>query len=246
MVFQNPFSSLSPRLQVGSLVSEPFEIFHVPAAERVSPAELLATVGLPADLLNSYPSQLSGGQARRVGLARALVSHPDLLVADEPTSGLDASAAASAAGLLAELRDSRDLAIMLISHDLSLVTSLADELCVMYFGQIVEQGPVEDVVAAPAHPYTEALLALAPGEGGGRERRELLVEGEIPDQADPPGGCRFNPRCRYSQDICRTTEPPLAAHGDDRHRAACHFSVQLVNGTLPSAPHRPSPTVVES
>ena len=234
MVFQNAHSSLSPRRQVGFIVNEPQQILKIPKSERAQPAAILKSVGLPENLLNSYPSQLSGGQARRVGLSRALACDPDLLVADEPTAGLDASAAASVAGLLSTLRDQRRLAIVLISHDLSLVSRLADELCVMYFGKIVEKGAIADIIAAPAHPYTEALLSLLPDadDGGGIRRRELLVEGEIPNQADPPGGCRFHPRCRYRRDICTTQEPPLATVTTGTHKAACHFSSELMHGQL--------------
>lgn len=160
MVFQSAQGSLSPRMQVGSLVTEPYRIFGIPKDQRLPPDQILAQVDLPAGLVNSYPSQLSGGQARRVGLARALVCQPDLLVADEPTSGLDAAAAASAARLLGDLRTAHGLAIVLITHDLSLVTNLADRVCVMYFGKIVESGPVSEIVGAPAHPYTKALLSL--------------------------------------------------------------------------------------
>jgi peptide/nickel transport system ATP-binding protein len=226
MVFQSAQGSLSPRMQVGSLITEPYKIFGVPKDQRLQPDEILAQVDLSAELLDSYPSQLSGGQARRVGLARALVCQPELLVADEPTSGLDAAAAATTARLLGDLRDRRGLAILLVTHDLSLVTNLADRVCVMYFGKIVETGPVSQIVQTPAHPYTKALLSLLldPDTSAPVGRRKLLAEGEIPSQSAPPSGCRFHPRCPWAQEICSVNEPPLVAIGDGTRSAACHFA----------------------
>jgi peptide/nickel transport system ATP-binding protein len=235
MVFQSAQGSLSPRMQVGSLVTEPYKIFGVPKDQRLQPDEILAQVDLSAELLNSYPSQLSGGQARRVGLARALVCRPELLVADEPTSGLDAAAAATTARLLGDLRDRRGLAILLVTHDLSLVTNLADRVCVMYFGKIVETGPVSQIVQAPAHPYTKALLSLLldPDTSAPVGRRKLLAEGEIPSQSAPPSGCRFHPRCPWAQEICSVNEPPLVAIGDGTRSAACHFADAVMRESTP-------------
>jgi peptide/nickel transport system ATP-binding protein len=234
MVFQSAQGSLSPRMQVGSLVTEPYKIFGVPKDQRMRPEDILAQVDLPAELLNSYPSQLSGGQARRVGLARALVCQPELLVADEPTSGLDAASAASAARLLGDLREAHGLAIVLITHDLSLVMNLADRVCVMYFGKVVESGPVSEIVQAPAHPYTKALLSLLldPDTSAPVGRRKLLAEGEIPNQTAPPSGCRFHPRCPLAQEICSTTEPALTPVSGNTRNAACHF----VDAVLADAP----------
>jgi oligopeptide/dipeptide ABC transporter ATP-binding protein len=239
MVFQNPYSSLSPRVQVGSLVAEPYVIHKLPAGERRSVDELLDAVGLPTTLRSAYPGQVSGGQARRVGIARALALEPELVVADEPTAGLDASAAAATINLLADLRARMGLTVILISHSLSLVTTSADEVCVMYFGQIVEHGETAGVTSAPAHPYTKALLALAPDpERSSRlVRRRLLVPGEIPSADDPPSGCRFHPRCGYAQDVCRRVAPPLAAVGGDgrvAHVAACHFAAEVQAGAAPA------------
>ncbi len=240
MIFQNPYSSLSPRMQIGSLLTEPYEIHRIPKSDRHSVEELLAAVNLPASVRNSFPSQLSGGQARRVGIARALVLEPDLVVADEPTAGLDASAAASTVNLLADLRQRMGLTVVLISHNLSLVTTSADEVCVMYFGQVVERGDTATVMATPAHPYTRALLALAPDpERSSRlERRRLLVPGEIPSPDSPPPGCRFHPRCMYAQDICKEVAPklePAGGKGAPEHLAACHFAEDVRAGRLPAA-----------
>jgi peptide/nickel transport system ATP-binding protein len=240
MVFQNPYSSLSPRVQIGSLITEPYDIHKLPAAQRRGVDELLDAVGLPTTVRSAYPSQVSGGQARRVGIARALALEPDLVVADELTAGLDASAAAATINLLSDLRQRMGLTVVLISHSLSLVTTSADEVCVMYFGQVVEHGDTIDVMTTPAHPYTKALLALAPDpEVASRlTRRRLLVPGEIPSPDAPPTGCRFHPRCMFSQDICRRVAPVLAPVGRadaaaGTHTAACHFANEVQAGALP-------------
>jgi peptide/nickel transport system ATP-binding protein len=235
MVFQNPYSSLSPRMQIGSLITEPYDIHKLPAGERRSIDDLLDAVGLPPTISSAYPAQVSGGQARRVGIARALALEPDLVVADEPTAGLDASAAAATINLLSDLRQRMGLTVVLISHSLSLVMTSADEVCVMYFGQVVERGETASVMTAPAHPYTKALLALAPDpEVSTRTaRRRLLVPGEIPSPDAPPTGCRFHPRCSFSQDICTAEPPPLIqlGNGSTPHTAACHFAREVQAGT---------------
>ncbi|MGH9302823.1 MAG: dipeptide ABC transporter ATP-binding protein [Acidimicrobiales bacterium] len=244
MIFQNPYSSLSPRMEIGSQLAEPYEIHKVPKSQRRGIDELLSAVDLPGTLRSAYPGQLSGGQARRVGIARSLVLEPDLVVADEPTAGLDASAAAGTINLLTDLRARMGLTVMLISHNLSIVTTAADEICVMYFGQVVERGDTVTVMTAPAHPYTKALLDLAPDpESSSRLiRRQLLVPGEIPSADDPPQGCRFHPRCMYAQDICREISPDLAPLGGgppderDGHVAACHFASEIQSGSAAFAP----------
>jgi peptide/nickel transport system ATP-binding protein len=232
MIFQNASSSLSPRIQIARLLTEPYEVHAVPRAARKDAAELLDAVGLPARLGSSYPSQLSGGQARRVGIARALALEPDLVVADEPTAGLDASSSAATVNLLADLRQRTGLTIILISHNLSLVATSADQVCVMYLGRIVEQGSTDDVVRRPAHPYTKALLALAPDpeEASRTVRRRLLVPGEIPSPDAPPPGCHFHPRCPYAADVCRTVAPdltPIGPSGEIPQLAACHFATRV-------------------
>jgi peptide/nickel transport system ATP-binding protein len=237
MIFQNPYQSLSPRMRVSEQLTEPYRIHRIAADRRRSVGELLASVDLPASLGPVYPSQLSGGQARRVGIARALALEPTLVVADEPTSGLDASAAASAVNLLSDLRDRTGLTLILITHSLPLVVAVADELCVMYFGQIVERGSMQTILQRPAHPYTKALLALAPDQEPGQRlvRRQLLVPGEIPSPDEPPEGCRFHPRCPYAQDICRTAPPSTGVSGESdavEHLALCHFADEIATDAL--------------
>jgi peptide/nickel transport system ATP-binding protein len=239
MIFQSPYASLSPRMRIGAAVTEPYEIHDTDKADRRSADALLAMVGLPQAISTRYPNEVSGGQARRVGIARALALEPDLVVADEPTSGLDPSAAAGIVNLLTDLRMRLGITIVLISHSLPLVMTVADEICVMYFGHIVESGPATAIAAAPAHPYTRALLAVAPAaEIEGRQtRRRLLVPGEIPSPTSPPKGCPFHPRCAYAEAVCREVPPPIVRL-DESRTAACHFAQRVhqdaLHGVTPS------------
>lgn len=222
MIFQEPHASLSPRLRVGSLLSEPYRIHRIPTEDRSSVDELLETVELSPEIASHFPHQLSGGQARRVGIARALVLHPEFVVADEPTSGLDASAAAAVLSLIKALRERLGLTFLLITHDLNVVGYLADTIAVMYLGQLVEIGPAERVYEAPAHPYTQALLSALPDPGNGRADGRLLLPGEIPSPRTPPAGCRFHTRCPYAQERCRVESPRLEQIEPD-HLVACHY-----------------------
>ncbi len=224
MIFQDPYSSLSPRQRVGALVTEPYRIHKIPPSEQASAAELLALVGLAPDLANKYPNQLSGGQARRVGIARTLALRPDFIVADEPTAGLDVSVSAAVLNLMKDLGDQLGLTYLIITHNLNLVAYLADRIAVMYLGQLVEVGPAERILAAPAHPYTRALLALTP-EVDPRRRRgrhRLLVPGEIPSPKNPPSGCRFHTRCAFADARCSSIAPALD-EVEPGHVVACHY-----------------------
>ncbi|QGN49198.1 ATP-binding cassette domain-containing protein [Micromonospora sp. WMMC415] len=227
MIFQDPHGSLSPRLRVSELLSEPYRIHDVPAEQRYSVAELLEMVELSAALAQKYPHELSGGQARRIGIARALSLHPDFLVADEPTAGLDVSAAAKILSLLRSLRASHGLTYLVITHNLRIVDYLADRLAVMYLGRVAEIGPAEQVLDAPAHPYTRALLdsVSEPDPHRRQGRRRLLLPGEIPSPKNPPSGCSFHPRCRFAEAVCREV-PPLA-EVDAGHLASCHLSPKI-------------------
>jgi oligopeptide/dipeptide ABC transporter ATP-binding protein len=221
MIFQDTHASLSPRYRVSTLVTEPYRIHSVPRERRAGVAELLDRVDLPGDLASHFPHQLSGGQARRVGIARALALEPEFVVADEPTSGLDASAAAAVLNLLKQLRARLRLTILVITHDLHVVGYLADRIAVMYLGQVVELGPAVDLFETRAHPYTQALLSALP-EVGVRRRRTLLLPGEIPSPRRPPPGCRFHTRCSFARDRCRVERPALEPVGAG-HLVACHF-----------------------
>lgn len=223
MVFQDPHSSLSPRLRVAYLLMEPYRINDTPPERRYGVEQLLEMVGLSPELAVKFPHELSGGQARRVGIARALAMRPRLLIADEPTAGLDISAAVAVLNLLKDLGDEFGLSYLIITHNLEVVSYIADRVAVMYLGRIVEQGPTATVFRAPAHPYTRALLsAVSEPDPRRRRARRMLLPGEIPSPRNPPPGCRFHPRCPLAEDRCRSEDPTLEPL-DDNHYAACHF-----------------------
>jgi len=221
MIFQDPHSSLSPRMKVTSLLMESYHIHRVPPGERYSVAELLHMVELPERLANRYPHELSGGQARRVGIARALALRPRLIVADEPTAGLDVSAAGAILNLLQLLREEYGTAYVIITHALNVVGYLADRIAVMYLGRVVEQGPAESIYDAPLHPYTRALIAAIPDMDSPAANAAAQVSGEIPSPRDPPPGCHFHPRCPFAVERCRTDEPALE-EARPAQWVACH------------------------
>jgi oligopeptide/dipeptide ABC transporter ATP-binding protein len=221
LVFQNPYSSLNPRRKVGDQIGDGLSRASTGnrAARDARIAELLELVGLPAASRSRFPHEFSGGQRQRIAIARALATDPSLIVLDEPLASLDASAQAQVANLLLELSGELSLSLLLISHDLAIVHHVADTVSVMYLGKIVESGPTEDVWATPQHPYTHALIGAVPHPDGSGTMPEVLP-GEVPDPARPPGGCRFNPRCPHTMDVCTQDEPLLRTVGDDR-LAAC-------------------------
>jgi peptide/nickel transport system ATP-binding protein/oligopeptide transport system ATP-binding protein len=230
IVFQDPFGSLNPRHSVGTILAEPLEI-HGYGDRRARAArvrELLALVGLPEDAGERYPHEFSGGQRQRIAIARALALEPRLLIADEPVSALDVSIQSQILNLLAELRARLNLAMLFISHDLSVIRHVSDRIGVMYFGKLVEIGPAADVFARPAHPYTQALLSAVPKPRPGAKRERILLEGELPDPARPPPGCAFAARCRHAMDRCRVELPELAARrvDDSAREVACHLLEQ--------------------
>jgi oligopeptide/dipeptide ABC transporter ATP-binding protein len=223
MIFQDPYQTLNPRQRVSAIVAEPLKVQGVPGgehAERVNRA--MGDVGLePERYLDRYPHQLSGGQRQRVAIAAALVLEPDGLICDEPVSMLDASVRAQILKVLVELQQRRGLALMFITHDLSLAWSLCDRIAVMYLGRVVEQGSATDVIEKPRHPYTEALVTAVPiPEPGGGGRRELL-KGELPDATAVPPGCRFHPRCPKRFEPCDKVDPKLVPAGGRDQLAAC-------------------------
>lgn len=225
MMFQDATASLSPRLTVGYLITEPFRIHGQPLADPDKTArDLLATVGLPPAMARRYPHELSGGQARRVGVARALALRPRLVIADEPTAGLDVSVQAEVLNLMADLRRDMGLAYLIITHNLALVRHVADRVAVLYLGRVVEEGPTAQVFAAPAHPYTASLIASEPRPDPRQRRADLAIRGEVPSVLRRPKGCEFHTRCIMARDICRQTAPTLDSTGPGR-KARCHFAI---------------------
>lgn len=226
MMFQDATASLSPRLTVGYLVTEPFRIHGVALPDPEGMArELLAKVGLPPAMARRYPHELSGGQARRVGVARALALKPRLVIADEPTAGLDVSVQAEVLNLMADLRAEMGLAYLIITHNLALVRHVADRVVVLYLGRVVEEGPTAQVFAAPAHPYTASLIAAEPRPDPRQRRMDLAIRGEVPSVLRRPKGCEFHTRCALAREVCRVTAPDLRQVGQGR-LARCHFADQ--------------------
>jgi peptide/nickel transport system ATP-binding protein len=232
MIFQDPISSLSPRKTVAELLLEPFKINGISVERQRKVEELLEMVGLSSEQADKYPHQLSGGQARRVGIARALALQPALLVADEPTAGLDVSVAAGILNLMKDLREKLNLTYIVISHNLNIVGFIADRVAVMYLGKLVEIGETHELFNHPRHPYTEALMSAVaiPDPDLRATRKRIVLEGEIPSPRNPPPGCPFHPRCRYRQARC-TSEPPLLRGTPALdHLAACHYFEQVGTG----------------
>jgi oligopeptide/dipeptide ABC transporter ATP-binding protein len=225
IVYQDPYSSLNPRLAIGGIVGDPLRVhgqWSDHGADRVAAA--LEEVGLDRSDAHRYPHELSGGQRQRVGIARALVLQPDLLVLDEPVSALDVSIQAGIVNLLDELQRRLGLTYVLIAHDLAVVRHVADQVGVMYLGKLVERGPAPLIYEHPQHPYTIALLSAIPVPNPKleRQRRRILLEGGVPSAAAPPTGCRFRTRCWRAQAICAEREPPLATSPSGQS-VACYF-----------------------
>ena len=227
MVYQDPLGALDRRLSVGRQVMEPLAIHGIgePKQRRDKALAMLDAVGLAAHHFDRYPHELSGGQRQRIVLGRALILDPQLLVCDEPISALDVSIQAQVVNLLLDLQQRLGLAYLFISHDLRMVGQVSHEVAVMYLGRIVEQGDPDRLFAAPAHPYTRALVSAIPVARRGRRQR-LVLAGEPPNPVDRPGGCAFHPRCPFAVERCRVETPALRQLGDGR-QAACHLAEEL-------------------
>ena len=244
IVFQDPYSSLNPRLTVGSMLGEPLAIHGLAhgAAARERVAELLTLVGLSPDHARRYPHEFSGGQRQRIGVARALAVHPRLIVADEPVSALDVSIQAQIINLLRELQRKMNLTYLFVAHDLSVVEFISDRVAVMYLGQIVELATSLELYRRPLHPYTVSLLSAIPVPDPDRKRARIVLKGDVPSPAKPPSGCRFHPRCFMAREICTHEEPPLKQVSPG-HWSACHFAADLAAGVaaVPGAPGPQAP-----
>jgi oligopeptide/dipeptide ABC transporter ATP-binding protein len=230
MIFQDPMSSLNPRMSIRQLVSEPLEIHRNLKASEQNAAveEIITKVGLEKSALDKYPHEFSGGQRQRISIARAVINNPSLIVADEPVSALDVSIQSQILNLLMDLRNDLNLSFVFISHDLSVVRHIADEVAVMYLGNIVEIAPADQLFSNPQHPYTQALISAIPQVEKEKRVNRIILKGDIPNPADAPTGCYFHPRCPIAIDKCSSLAPALKITGAN-HLTSCHLVTEAVS-----------------
>lgn len=228
VVFQDPYSSLDPRMSVRRIVAEPLKAHRYGNRSVINDRvdELLEQVGLPLDAAQRLPAQFSGGQRQRIAIARSLALEPMALIADEPVSALDVSIQAQIVNLLRGLQDRLNIAFLVIAHDLALVHQICDRIVVMYLGEAVEEGPADDVVGHPQHPYTVALLSATPVPVVGGDAERILLTGDPPSPIHRPTGCRFHPRCPIAQERCKKDKPPLVEYAPGR-KVSCFFAGQM-------------------
>jgi len=226
IIFQDQFGCMNPRMTVGQIIAEPLlmrqgvKVSQEELGQEV--AELLRSVNLDPDASVKFPNEFSGGQARRIGVARAIALQPTFIMADEPTSGLDISTAATILNLMQDLQDKMDITYLWVSHNLNQVKYMSDDMAVMYLGKVVEMGQTKDVFEQMAHPYTKALISAVPKVDAEGRKKTIFLEGEIPSPINPPSGCYFRTRCPYVFQRCEQEEPPLVDLGGE-HYCACHL-----------------------
>ena len=233
IIFQDPLASLDPRMTIGDIVAEPLITFEPRLArtavkQRVQ--EMLATVGLSPEMLNRYPHEFSGGQCQRIGIARAMILEPELIICDEPVSALDVSIQAQIINLLQHLQREFGLTLLFISHDLSVVRRISHRVLVLYLGRIMEIAEADALYSHPRHPYTRALISAVPIPDPDKERakQRIVLQGDLPSPIAPPSGCVFRTRCQWADDMCAERAPPL--HEADRgHEVACHHFHKLAD-----------------
>jgi len=230
MIFQDPMSSLNPRMSIRQLVSEPLEIHRnlKDSEQNAAVEEIITKVGLDKSALDKYPHEFSGGQRQRISIARAVINNPSLIVADEPVSALDVSIQSQILNLLMDLRNDLNLSFVFISHDLSVVRHIADEVAVMYLGNIVEIAPADQLFSNPQHPYTQALISAIPQVEKEKRVNRIILKGDIPNPADAPTGCYFHPRCPIAIDKCSSLAPALKITGAN-HLTSCHLVTEAVS-----------------